>query len=99
MNNTTSISLSGMNAAQSRLAAAAHNIANQSTPGFKRQTVQASTVPEGGVKTSLGTAPEAGNALVNDVVDQLQAKHSFAANLAVFKTRDRMLGTVLDDRV
>lgn len=40
----------------------------------------------------------AGNALETDVVTQLQAKHSFMANLAVFKTSDKMAGALLDVR-
>lgn len=99
MNSTSSIALSGMNAAQSQLGVAAHNIANQSTLGFKRQTVEVATRPQGGVSTQLAQAPQAGNALETDVVGLMQAKHSFAANLAVFKTQDRMMGTMLNAEV
>lgn len=99
MNTTTSIALSGMNAAQAQLGASAHNIANQATLGFKRQTVQVATVPEGGVKVSLATAPQAGNAPEADMVAQLQAKSEFMANLAVFKAQDRMIGALVDARI
>ena len=99
MNSTSSIALSGMNAAQSQLGVAAHNIANQSTLGFKRQTVEVATRPQGGVTTQLAQTPKAGNALEKDVVGLMQAKHSFAANLAVFKTQDRMMGTMLNAEV
>jgi len=44
-------------------------------------------------------ASTAGNALEQDVVTQLQAKNSFIANLAVFKTQDKMAGALLDTRV
>jgi flagellar basal body rod protein FlgG len=98
MNSITSIAVSGMHAAQAQLAASAHNIANLATPGFKRQTVQVASVPEGGVKTAVSSAPTAGAALEEDVVQQLQAKNSFMANLAVFKTRDRTMGALLDTR-
>jgi hypothetical protein len=30
------------------------------------------------------------------VVSQLQAKHAFIANLAVFKTQDKLAGSLLD---
>ncbi len=96
MNSTSAIALSGMSTAQTQLAAVAHNIANQPTPGFKRQTVQVAAVPEGGVKASVATASHAGSALEADVVGLLQAKNSFMANLAVFKTQDRMMGALLD---
>lgn len=98
MNNTASIALSGLKASQTQLGASAHNIANQSTQGFKRQTVQVAAVPEGGVKAQVATAPKAGNQLAEDVVGQLQAKNSFMANLAVFKTQDRMVGSLLDTK-
>jgi len=98
MNSTSAIALSGMNTAQTQLAAAAHNIANQSTQGFKRQAVRVAVVPEGGAKATVATAPHAGSALQTDVVGLLQAKHGFMANLAVFKAQDRMLGALLDAR-
>ena len=46
MNHTSSIALSGMNTAQTQMAAAAHNIANLATQGFKRQTVQVAVEPD-----------------------------------------------------
>ncbi len=87
-----------MHAAQTQLGAAAHNIANQSTQGFKRQTVQVAAVAEGGAKATVARAPEAGNKLEQDVVGLLQAKNGFMANLAVFKTQDRMVGALLDTK-
>jgi len=52
--------------------------------------------PEGGVAASVGTASQPGASLETDVVTQLQAKNAFLANLAVFKTQDRMAGTLMD---
>ena len=98
MNSTSSIALAGMNMAQTQLAAAAHNIANQATQGNKRQTVQVAAVPSGGANASVDTAPRAGTALEADVVGLLQAKNGFMANLAVFKAQDRMVGALLDTR-
>jgi hypothetical protein len=34
--------------------------------------------------------------LIGDSVDQLTAKHDFAANVATVRTADEMLGTVID---
>lgn len=98
MNSTFAIALSGMNAAQTQMGAAAHNMANHGTPGFKRQTVQVAAVPEGGAVARVATAPQAGAALTADVVGLLQAKNGFMANLAVFKAQDRMVGALLDAR-
>lgn len=88
--------VSGMHAAQARLSVSAHNVANAATPGFRRQQLALSTDAGGGVTTTVVRAPEPGAALERDVVDQLQARHEFAANLAVFRTADRMTGTLLD---
>jgi flagellar hook protein FlgE len=98
MNSSSAIALSGMNTAQVQLAAAAHNIAHQATPGFKRQTVQAAVVAGGGARATVASAPQAGPAPEADVVGLLQARHGFMANLAVFKTQDRMLGALLNAR-
>ncbi len=96
MASITSIALSGMNAAQTQLNASAHNIANMNTDGFKRQQVTQTAQAQGGVSASVETAEVAGSALLTDVVTQLQAKHAFIANLAVFKTHDKIAGALLD---
>ena len=96
MANIASIALSGMNAAQTRLNVSAHNIANLNTAGARRQEITQTAQPEGGVRASVGTASAPGSALEDDVVSQLQAKHAFLANLAVFKTHDRTAGALLD---
>lgn len=96
MASISSIALSGMNAAEAALNSSAHNIANMNTAGFRRQEVVQTAQAQGGVSTSLAAAAEAGPSLVTDVVAQLQAKNSFLANLAVFKTSDKMAGTLLD---
>lgn len=85
-----------MNAAQTALNSSAHNIANMNTAGFRRQEVLQSAQSEGGVSTSVATAIVEGSSLEADVVAQLQAKNSFLANLAVFKTSDKMAGALLD---
>lgn len=96
MASITSIALSGMNAAQTQLQASAHNIANMNTADFRRQQVTQAAQAQGGVTASVGTANVAGSALLTDVVTQLQAKHAFIANLAVFKTQDKLAGALLD---
>jgi flagellar hook protein FlgE len=98
MNSVSSIALSGLNAAQTSLNATAHNVANLSTEGFHRQEVQQTEASGGGVKTSIRRSPVEGEALESDVVSQLQAKHAFMANLAVFKTSNKMAGALLDTK-
>ncbi len=99
MTSLSSIALSGMNAAQTQLNASAHNVANLNTQGFSRQEVTLTQQPEGGVSASVGTASQPGASLETDVVTQLQAKNAFLANLAVFKTQDRMAGALMDLQV
>jgi flagellar hook protein FlgE len=96
MNALPSIAQSGLQAAQVRLGAAAHNIANLPTEGFRRDTVSAQAVPQGGVVVSISQSAQAGSDLTQDVVDQMSAKHAFVANVQVLKTADRMMGSLLD---
>lgn len=99
MASTSSIALSGMNASQTALNASAHNIANMNTDGFRRQEVVQNVQAGGGVTTTLATASTDGASLETDVVTQLQAKNAFLANLAVFKTSDKMAGALLNMKV
>jgi flagellar hook protein FlgE len=93
---SSAIALSGMNAEQTRLQASGHNLANLATSGFHRQQEVQVTAPSGGVGTLLARAPQGGPAMETDVVGLLQAKNAFLANLAVFRTGDRMLGSLID---
>jgi flagellar basal body rod protein FlgC len=46
------------------------------------------------VSTQIARSSQEGAALEADVVDQLQAKNAFLANLSVFKTSDKMAGAL-----
>ena len=96
MSSIFSIALSGMNAAQTTPNSSAHSVANMNTSGFRRQEVVQSAQASDGVSTSLTKASAAGASLETDVVAQLQAKNAFLASLAVFKTSDKMAGTLLN---
>jgi flagellar hook-associated protein FlgK len=96
MNPTSAIALSGLAASQLGLQVSAHNIANLNSADFRRQQVVQTANPAGGVSTALRQAAQPGNSLEADVVDQLEAKNAFLANLAVFRTQDRMAGALLD---
>lgn len=90
-------SLSGINAAQTRLDASAHNIANLSTLDFTRQEVQQRDSVNGGVSTSLtSNSAGAGNNLEADMVEQLQSKNTYLANLSVFKAKNDMMGNLVN---
>lgn len=96
MNSLPSIALSGLNAAWMGVSVSAHNIANAQTEGFHRQVLEQQTVEGGGVTVTLSQAPEAGEALIDDVVQQMAASYSFQANVLTLKTADRMMGSLLD---
>jgi flagellar basal-body rod protein FlgC len=104
-------SISGMRAASTKLDVSAHNTANISTDGFKKQRVNLSEAKNGGVTTSIetindpgpsyfspgGAIVEASNVdLVEELVDQRIASHAFKANAAAFKTADEMQESLLD---
>lgn len=93
-----SIALSGMQAAQTQLDAAASNVANAQTAGYRRREVAQQAQAEGGVTTRIVQSGQPGAALETDLVSQLQAKNAFLANLAVFKTSDAMAGALLDKK-
>lgn len=98
MASVSSISQSGMQAAQTRLDSAAHNIANVETSQFKRQEVVQTEQKDGGVSTALSKSTIEGAALETDMVAQLQAKNAFLVNLQVFKTSNQMTGALLDQK-
>lgn len=96
MQSVSAIALSGMTTARASLAASGHNLANLGTAGVRRQVATAETLPEGGVTSRIDSAAEPWNAMETDLVGLLSAKHSFMANLAVFRTSGEMTGTLLD---
>jgi len=98
MSSINAIALSGMNAAQTQLGAAASNVANSQTEGYRRREVKQSPQADGGVSTEVVRASQTGSSLETDMVAQLQAKNAFLANLAVFKTGNAMAGALLDDK-
>jgi flagellar hook-associated protein FlgK len=94
--NVTS-SLAGISAAQTRLNVSAHNIANLGTQNFTRQEVQQSDSVNGGVNLSLvSSSAGVGNNLEADMLEQLQSKSLYQANLSILKANNDMMGTLID---
>jgi len=93
-----STSLSGMNAAQTRLDVAANNIANLSTDNFTRKEVVQADLPQGGTSVAdIKSATQSGNNLEADMVEQLKARNTYMTNLSVFKSNnDMLMGTIVD---
>jgi len=96
MSPISSIALSGVQAASMRVDAAAHNIANAQTAGFRREVVQQQSQEGSGVVTSVGQASEIGSDLAADLIEQKQASYQYKANLKTLVVQDQMLGSLLD---
>ena len=98
INSTSSIALSGLKAAQTRLDVSAHNIANLQTGDFRRQEVRQESTPGGGTRATVQRAPAPGEALAQDVVEQMGARYAFIASLKVIETDRKMTGALLDEK-
>ncbi|HEY0818835.1 MAG TPA: flagellar basal body rod protein [Rhizobacter sp.] len=96
MSPISSIAISGMNAATTRLGVSAHNIANAVTPVFRRQQVLQQSQPGGGVATQIAQASTPGSNLAADLVQQKVALYSFKANLKTVQVEHEMLGSLID---
>ncbi|MES2089953.1 MAG: flagellar basal body rod protein [Pseudomonadota bacterium] len=96
MNSVSSIALSGISAARQHLDAAAHNIANGQTQGFRRQEITQRELPDGGVTTSVEQAQSIGQGIDTDIVEQMSASYSFDANMHTIRTQQDMMGTLLN---
>lgn len=96
MNAISSIAVSGVQAASTRLDTAAHNVANAQTPEFKRQVVHLQSQETAGVVASVGKAQEIGPDLAADLVEQMSASYQYKANLRTIQTQEQMVGSLLD---
>lgn len=95
MNTISSIAVSGVQAASTRLNVSAHNVANANTPDFRKQVVQQSQ-EAAGVVTTIGKAEEVGVDLAAELVAQQAASYDFKANLRTLRTQEEMMGSLLD---
>jgi flagellar hook protein FlgE len=91
-----SIAESGLKAAQVRLEASAHNVANAATPGFRGLQVTSQPQVGGGVETQWVQNPEAGVDLAAELVQQRAATYDAQANLKMVTIADRFMGSLLD---
>ena len=99
MASISSIGSSGMQAAQMRLDASAHNVANANTSNYRRTAVEQEAAPDnGGTRARMERQSNEKVALEKEAVEQISATYSFAANLLSVKTEGRLMGTLLDER-
>jgi flagellar hook protein FlgE len=86
------ISLSGMEAQQTRAAATTNNVANAMTSGYARQDTQFSTTEQGGVSASVtpsGSSPfsETSNVdLASEMLSLIETEIGFKANASLWET-------------
>ena len=95
MNTISSISLSGMQAASTRLNVSAHNVANANTPNFQRQVVHQSQ-EAAGVVTAVDKSEEVGVDLAAELIEQKAASYDYKANLRSLRTQEDLMGSLLD---
>ncbi|MCP4905787.1 MAG: flagellar basal body rod protein [bacterium] len=89
--------LSGMQSAQTRVAASAHNVATFLTEDFRPQRVAQTSQPGGSsrvrVQQSSDPAPVS---FARGVVGQIQASTQYSASARVFQVGAEMRGQLLD---
>ncbi|MBM9913457.1 MULTISPECIES: flagellar basal body protein [Stenotrophomonas] len=97
MNDVTGVVLSGMRAAQRGVQVAAHNVANLATTGAPRLQLQREAAAQGGVDSRVistgGTDP---SAPLGDLLAAKAEVVAFAADAALIRREDQMLGSLLD---
>lgn len=92
----TSTALSGLNAAERRLANSATNIANANTPGFTATDVQQTPQETGGVRTDVVAREQSNVDVAEELVNAQNATYDFQANLQVMKKQRELDKSLLD---
>ncbi|TFZ45887.1 hypothetical protein E5C33_08275 [Stenotrophomonas maltophilia] len=96
MNDVMGIALGGMRAAQQGVQVAAHNVANLATADAQRLQLQRGAAEQGGMQASLIPAGADAAAPLGDLLAAKAEVVAFAANAAVIRRQDQMLGSLLD---
>ena len=87
---------SGLNLAEARQNAFAHNTANALTEGHRRVRVDGAEGPDGGVEVRVSREALPGPDLVRDVVESATTAVLYRANIAVVNAESERLGELLD---
>ena len=100
--NISQPSLSALTTAATRLDIAANDIANINTKGYEEQVAHQEPIPSGGVRIShVSKTPNpnkdvSNTDIVSETYEVIQSKHAFAANAEVIKTKNDMIGQLID---
>lgn len=106
--------LSALNAMTAKMGAAAENVANLNTRGYKAARVDVASDGHGGVTAEVSRKdapgpfapdPDTGGVvemsnvdLAEEMVGMIVTRRAYEANVKAIKTADEMLGTLLDMR-
>ncbi|MBW1711666.1 MAG: hypothetical protein JRJ59_00750 [Deltaproteobacteria bacterium] len=109
------ISVSGLNAAGTKMEVTANNVANSLTDGFKKSRTVNQEEAQGGVSATVDkvetqgpvvTDPDSGQQrelsnvdLGQEMINMIEAERHFEANLAALETEEEMIGTLIDEIV
>ncbi|MFQ5698141.1 MAG: flagellar basal body rod protein [Myxococcota bacterium] len=97
MNSTASIALSGISAAEVRLGASAHNVANLLTKDFRPLRSHQTAVAQGGTRAQVEQAPAPETVdLAGELVNQMTASLQARASMRVLGTDLGLIGSLLD---
>jgi len=91
------IALSGIQSAEQRMAASAHNVANLGSESFRPLRVAQSALPGGGVVARIESVeiPEDVD-IPSEVAAQIQARTQFIASLRALAANRELQGSLLD---
>ncbi|MBN2870898.1 MAG: hypothetical protein JXK04_08095 [Campylobacterales bacterium] len=82
----------------------AHNVANVNTDRFVPQNTTISETQNGGTKANTSSATDNGSErsqtnLAKELTDQITIENVNAANVQAIRTRDDMMGSLLDIKI
>jgi flagellar basal-body rod protein FlgC len=94
-------SVSALQASSLRLDISAHDVANVNTPGFSQsRPIQTAQKPGTAIsaiqKIEPGQPDFSATELAEETIEQIKSEKDFAANAAVIKTQDKMLGEIVN---
>lgn len=86
-----------MHAAQTRMAAAAHNVANANTPGYRRQAVeQQESADAKDASAKVQRQEQADRTQEAHRAEQKAALYDFQANVQALRAQDQATGALLN---
>ncbi len=94
-------SLSALQAHSAALGAAANNVANAFTPGYRRLDASFEPAAQGGARVSLTQGPPPADGepdveLASEILDTIVLKAGLQANASMVKSQNEALGSLLD---